>query len=55
MFTLDQPIDTYEQDLLRRKSFAKSFGNANCSYKDKESIVIGLYGKWDGNVRCSQK
>lgn len=46
MFTPDQPIDTCEQDLLGRKSFAKSLGDAICSYNEQDSIVVGLYGEW---------
>jgi len=46
MFRPDQPIKSYKEDILGRKSFAKSLGDAILSYKEKENIVIGLFGEW---------
>jgi len=46
MFRPDQPIKSYKEDILGRKSFAQSLGDAILSYKEKESIVIGLFGEW---------
>lgn len=46
MFKPDQPIKSYKEDILGRRSFAQSLGNAILSYKEKDSIVIGLFGAW---------
>ena len=46
MFKPDQPIKSYEEDILSRHPFAQSLGNAILSYKEKDSIVIGLFGAW---------
>lgn len=46
MFKPDQPIQSYKEDILGRKSFAQSLGNAILNYKEKDSIVIGLFGAW---------
>ena len=46
MFKPDQPIKSSKDDVLGRESFAKALGDAIVSYKDKESIVIGLFGAW---------
>ena len=46
MFKPDQPIKSHEEDKLDRFSFAQSLGNAILSYKEKDSIVIGLFGAW---------
>jgi len=46
MFKPDQPIKSYKEDILGRHPFAQSLGNAILSYKEKDSIVIGLFGAW---------
>lgn len=46
MFKPDQPIQSYEEDVLGRTSFARSFGDAILSYEGKDSIVLGLFGAW---------
>lgn len=46
MFKPDQPILSSKEDILDRKSFAQSLGNAILHYKEKDSIVIGLFGTW---------
>lgn len=46
MFKPDQPIQSSKDDILGRKSFAQSLGNAILNYKEKDSIVIGLFGAW---------
>lgn len=46
MFKPDQPILSCKEDILGRKSFALSLGNAILNYKEKDSIVIGLFGAW---------
>ena len=46
MFDPDKAIKSCEEDELNRCSFAKSLGEAIINYKDEESLVIGLLGKW---------
>lgn len=46
MFKPDQPIQSSKEDILGRKSFAQSLGRAILNYKEKDSIVIGLFGAW---------
>jgi len=46
MFRPDQPIKSYKEDILGRHAFAQSLGSAILSYKEKDSIVIGLFGAW---------
>ena len=46
MFKPDQPIKTFKEDILGRCPFAQSLGNAILSYREKDSIVIGLFGAW---------
>ena len=46
MFKPDQPIKSHEEDILSRAPFARSLGNAILDYKEKDSIVIGLFGAW---------
>jgi predicted KAP-like P-loop ATPase len=46
MFKTDQPISSFNEDILGRTSFSKSLGKAILSYKDKNSIAIGLFGAW---------
>jgi len=44
VFKPDQPIKSYKRDILGRHPFAQSLGNAILSYKEKDSIVIELFG-----------
>ena len=46
MFRADLPISSLDEDLLERRSFSESLGNAILNYKENDSIVIGLYGSW---------
>jgi len=46
MFKPDQPIQSEKEDILGRHSFAQALGKAVLSHKDKNSIVIGLFGAW---------
>ena len=46
MFTSDAPIESKEQDKLRRANFAESLGDALLSYDAYDSLVVGLYGPW---------
>lgn len=45
-YNTDRPIDSCEQDLLGRSSFAKQLGKALYEYNNNDGLVIGLYGKW---------
>lgn len=42
----DEAIDTFEDDLLNRKSFVENFSYSLLSGNDKKSLVIVLFGKW---------
>jgi len=46
MFKPDQPIKSHKEDILGRFPFAQSLCDAILSYKEKDSIVIGLFGAW---------
>ncbi len=46
MFKPDVPIKKSRDDLLGRSTFAIAFAEAILNYKEMESIVTGLYGKW---------
>lgn len=46
MFKPDIPIECASDDLLSRTNFAYSLGDALLGYKDKHSVVVGLYGEW---------
>ena len=46
MFKPDQAIRSREEDILGRASFAQSLADAILRYKEKDSIVIGLFGAW---------
>lgn len=46
MFKTDQPISSFDEDILGRASFSKSLGKAILSYKNINSIAIGLFGAW---------
>jgi len=46
MFDPDKAIKYCSEDELGRCKFAKSIGNAILKYKDEDSLVIGLQGKW---------
>ncbi|MDK2789456.1 MAG: hypothetical protein PWP07_2701 [Epulopiscium sp.] len=46
MFKPDQPIKSSKEDILDRSQFAQLLGDAILSYKEEDSIVIGLFGAW---------
>ncbi len=46
MFTPDVPISSSKEDRLGRKSFSRHLGEALLSWSEKESLVIGIVGKW---------
>lgn len=45
-FDADKPIVRSEEDKLGRKSFSKSLAEAINRYTSKDSLVVGLFGKW---------
>jgi len=46
MFISDLPITSKKQDKLGRVSFTEQVARAILQYKNKESVVLGLYGAW---------
>lgn len=45
-YSTDRAIEYLEEDRLGRASFSKQVGRAIYEYKGKDSLVIGLFGKW---------
>lgn len=54
MIHSDKAIESLEQDLLGRKEFSKRIAKDILGWKDTDSLVIGLYGKW-GDGKSSVK
>ena len=46
MFIYDKPIETEKDDFLGRKRFSQHLGKALSDWKEKESLVIAIYGEW---------
>lgn len=46
MFIYDKPIETEKDDSLGRKNFSQHLGKALLDWKEKESLVIAIYGEW---------
>lgn len=46
MYIEERPISSKEQDLLGRQRFASKLADSLCKWKDKASLVVGLFGKW---------
>lgn len=46
MFISDLPITSRKQDKLGRVSFSEQVARAILQYRNKESVVLGLYGAW---------
>ena len=55
MFRPDQPIQSGSEDLLGRQAFSNALANAICSYQDKNSIVVGLYGLTKKEIEIVEK
>ena len=51
---VDSPICKSSEDLLGRERFAKEFSSVIRNWQLKESLVLGLYGKW-GEGKTSTK
>lgn len=46
MFGSDKPIESLRDDKLNRSSFSEQLAQAILSYKSKDNLTVGLYGKW---------
>lgn len=46
MYNSDKPIEDFDDDILGRGYFAKRLGETILSIDTKDTITIGLYGKW---------
>jgi predicted KAP-like P-loop ATPase len=46
MFKNDAPIQGHKEDLLNRRPYSEFIAQSILNYKDKESLVVGLYGDW---------
>lgn len=46
MFIYDKPIETEKDDFLSRKGFSQHLGKSLLNWKEKESLVIAIYGEW---------
>lgn len=46
MFIYDKPIETEKDDFLGRKRFSQHLGKALLDWKEKESLIIAIYGEW---------
>jgi len=46
MFIYDKPIETEKDDFLSRKDFSQHLGKSLLNWKEKESLVIAIYGEW---------
>lgn len=46
MFNSDKPIESITEDILGRGNTAKELGKNILNYKSKDSLIIGIIGKW---------
>jgi predicted KAP-like P-loop ATPase len=46
MFLPENPIEKFDDDFLGRKKFSEHLSKAVSEWKEKDSLVIALYGKW---------
>lgn len=46
MFIYDKPIEKEEEDFLSRARFSGFLGKSLLNWKEKESLVIAIYGEW---------
>lgn len=42
----DEAIDSFDDDLLNRKPFVENLSSSLLSWNNKNSLVVGLFGKW---------
>lgn len=45
-YNTDRPIESINEDLLGRATFSKQLAKAIYDYTCKDSLVLGLFGKW---------
>ena len=48
IFSSDRPIQKESEDLLDRAHFSKELSKSLLSWKEDDSLVVGVYGKWGG-------
>lgn len=53
-FSADRPIDSCDEDKLGRRSFAAALADAIKGWKQRDSLVLALYGPW-GSGKSSVK
>jgi len=53
-FNADRPITKRDEDILGRSDFAQSLADAIRTWKEHDSLVIGLFGQW-GQGKTSLK
>lgn len=53
-FSTDRPIESFEEDLLSRKTFSEKIANTVARWKEKDSLVLAIYGDW-GTGKTSAK
>ena len=46
MFIYDKPIEAEKDDFLNRKGFSQHLGKSLLNWKEKESLIIAIYGEW---------
>ncbi len=46
MFDSDRPVQSIQEDLLKRGAFSSQLANAILSIKTEDTYTIGLFGKW---------
>lgn len=52
MFYSDKPIETCQDDVLKRGNFARLMAKSLINFKNDDTFTIGLYGRW-GNGKTS--
>ncbi|MEA3293620.1 MAG: P-loop NTPase fold protein, partial [Euryarchaeota archaeon] len=46
MFIHDKPIEAEKDDFLSRKGFSQHLAKSILNWKEKESLIIAIYGEW---------
>src|SRR6266508_4414500 len=54
IFSADRPIESVDEDLLGRGPFSESLAKAIDGWREKDSLILGLYGPW-GSGKSSIK
>lgn len=53
-FSADRPIESFEDDLLSRKTFSQKIADTISRWREKDSLVLAIYGDW-GTGKTSVK